>query len=138
VDEGIIKSENEIEIMREAGSILAGILDQLKNLIKPDLDVWELEELFLKLCKENSVEPSCKGYESYGLSPFPTGLCTSINNQCVHCFPKKGVILKEGDIISVDTVIKHKGLHVDSAFACGVGKISDEKKRLILEYKPNN
>ena len=129
--ERLIKTSEEINIMREGGKILAGILEEIKKNIRPGVDVWELEELFLKLCNENSVIPGCKGYESYGLSPFPTGLCTSINDECVHCFPKKGRILKEGDIISVDTVIKHKGLFVDSAFAAPVGNISEEKTKLL-------
>jgi methionyl aminopeptidase len=126
-----IKTNEEIEIMRDAGKILASILSEIKSNIKPGVDVWDLEELFLDLCEKNNVIPGCKGYESYGLSPFPTGLCTSINDECVHCFPVKGRVLKDGDIISVDTVIKHKDLFVDSAFAMGVGNISEDKKKLL-------
>lgn len=131
MDERLIKTQDEINIMREGGKILASILNEVKKNIKPGVEVWELEELFLKLCQENDVTPGCKGYESYGLSAFPTGLCTSINDECVHCFPKKGRALKEGDIISVDTVIKHKGFFVDSAFATPVGNISEEKSKLL-------
>ncbi|MFC1700440.1 type I methionyl aminopeptidase [Patescibacteria group bacterium] len=131
MSEAAIKTAEEIEIMREGGKILANILNEIKSAIKPGVDVWELEELFLDLCKKNNVIPGCKGYESYGLSAFPTGLCTSINDECVHCFPQRGRVLKDGDIVSVDTVIKHKDLFVDSAFAAPVGDVSNEKAKLL-------
>jgi methionyl aminopeptidase len=130
-----IKTKDEIQIMREAGKILGEILIKLEKTIKPGLDVWKLEKKFLNLCDEYSVIPSCKNYAPYGLPPFPTGLCASINNQSVHCFPKKGVILKEGDIITIDTDIRHKGFHVDSAFSKGVGEISDTRKKLLKTTK---
>ncbi|MBU1133075.1 type I methionyl aminopeptidase, partial [Patescibacteria group bacterium] len=60
MDEGLIKTSEEINIMREGGKILAGILQEIKKNIRPGLDVWKLEELFLKLCEENSVFPGCK------------------------------------------------------------------------------
>lgn len=126
-----IKTSKEIETMRKAGKILANILFELKKEVKPGLDVWKLEEKFLQLCKQNNVTPSCKGYGKWGQPPFPTGLCVSINSQSVHCFPKKGVILKNGDIISVDTVIDLNGLKADSAFCIPVGKVSDGAEKLI-------
>jgi methionyl aminopeptidase len=131
MDEPTVKTAEEIEIMRKGGKILASILNEIKSKIKPGIDVWELEELFLNLCKKNDVTPGCKGYESYGLSPFPTGLCVSINEESVHCSPQKGRTLEDGDIISVDTVIEHKGFFVDSAFAAPVGNVSKEKIKLI-------
>jgi len=63
---------------------------------------------------------------------FPTGLCLSINDQSVHCFPKKGVILKDGDVVTVDTVIKYKGLNVDAAFSTVVGKNTNSLKSLLV------
>jgi methionyl aminopeptidase len=116
-----VKNNDELKIMREGGKIMAAIMADLKSMIEPGLDVWQLEEAFIKLCESYKVIPECKGYSSYGLSPFPTGLCVSINSQSVHCFPKKGTILQKGDIITVDTVIKHKTLNLDSAFASVVG-----------------
>ncbi len=118
--------------MREGGHILTKILNKLKTMIKPGIDVWVLEEAFLALCRQYRVTPSCKGYNPFNVSPFPTGLCVSINDQSVHCFPKKGLILKQGDLVTIDTAIQYKGFHTDSAFAMGVGKV-EAKNQKILE-----
>ncbi|OGC45606.1 type I methionyl aminopeptidase [candidate division WWE3 bacterium RBG_19FT_COMBO_34_6] len=126
-----IKTTIEIEIMRRNGQKLAKFMEILKNMIRPGLDVWVLEQKFIDLCLENKVIPACKGYAPGGLAPFPTGLCLSINDQSVHCYPVKGTILKDGDIVNIDTVIMDLGLHVDSAFACGVGSISKENRSLL-------
>lgn len=128
----LIKTPVQIQAMREGGKLLVEILVQLHSMIKPNLDVWELEIAFMDFCEKNNAEPACKNYTAEGyLPPFPTGLCVSINSQSVHCFPKKGVILNEGDTITVDTVIKYKGMHVDASFAKGVGKISEKDAKLI-------
>ena len=125
------KTAEEINIMRDAGKILATILEELKNMVRDGLDVWELEKKFLSLCQLNKVVPACKNYTTSGLRPFPTGLCISVNDDGVHCYPKKGEVLKEGDTVLIDTVIGLKGLYVDSAITVGVGKIDDEAQRLL-------
>lgn len=130
-----IKKQSEIEIMREGGKILGNILKQLEDMIEVGIDVWDIERHFLKLCNQYDVFPACKDYAPYDLPPFPTGLCLSVNTQSVHCYPKKGIILKKGDIITIDTDIQHKGLFVDSAFSKGVGEVSDLKKRLLETTK---
>jgi methionyl aminopeptidase len=135
MSEDIIKTDKEIEIMRGLGKILSSFFDELKKDIKPGTDVWDLETKFLKLCEESNVNPSCKGYGEGELPPFPTGLCISINEESVHCFPKKGVILKEGDIINIDTVIDYAGLYVDSAFCQPVGKVSQKDLDLLNASK---
>lgn len=128
----LIKTSEQIDIMREGGKLLAEILTQLHSMIKPDLDVWDLETAFLIFCAKNDAVAACKNYTAEGhLPPFPTGLCVSINDQSVHCFPKKGVVLNEGDTITVDTVIKYRNMHVDASFAKGVGIISEKDERLI-------
>lgn len=129
--ENYIKTEEEIESMRKAGKLLSTILKDLKKMLKPGLDVWELEKAFISFCDKNKLTPSCKGYNPFGISPFPTGLCISINSQSVHCFPKKGTVLKDGDTITIDTVIKYKNLHVDSAFAATIGKPSPKAQKLV-------
>lgn len=126
-----IKTPQEIQIMREAGQILGKILNELKSVIEPGIDVMELEKKFIELTNKNNVIPSCKNYEPYDLPPFPTGLCVGVNNQSVHCFPKKGTVLKEGDIITIDTDINLKGYNVDSAFTKGVGRISEHRQLLL-------
>jgi len=126
-----IKSQKEIEIMRGLGKILSDILGELKKSIKPGVDVWDLETQFINMCKERNVSPSCKGYFEGDLPPFPTGLCLSINDDSVHCFPKKGVLLEVGDIVNIDTVINFSGLHVDSAFCVPVGNIDNTAVNLL-------
>lgn len=131
MQEGLIKTEEEIVFMRKLGKTLASFFKELEKMIRPGLDVYELEKKFLELCNKEKVIPACKGYKEGGLPPFPTGLCISINHQAVHCFPIKGTILKEGDIINIDTVISSNGLHVDSAHCYSVGKITDTRLKLI-------
>ncbi len=129
--ENYIKTKEELDSMRKAGKLLSSVLKTLKGMLKPGLDVWELEKAFISFCESNNVIPSCKGYNPFGTSPFPTGLCVSINSQSVHCFPKKGIKLKEGDIVTIDTVIKYKNMHADSAFAATIGKVSSKAQKLI-------
>lgn len=124
----LIKTAKEQEIMIEGGKILAEMLAQLQKMVVPGLDTWFLEETFLDLCAKKNVIPSCLNYNPIGNNPFPTGLCVSVNSQSVHCFPKKGFVLKKHDIVSVDTVIKHKGLNVDAAFCVSLGQNVLRKK----------
>lgn len=133
--ENYIKTKDEISDMRVAGKYLSRALGELKAMLKPGLDVWDLEEHFISYCRKNSLVPTCKGYDPFGMSPYPTGLCVSINNQSVHCFPKKGVRLKSGDIITIDTVIKYKNIHVDSAFAHIVGKARPQTQKFLETVK---
>jgi len=119
--------------MRNIGRILGNTLLELKEMIRPGLDCIELEKKFLDICEKNEVLPACKGYTPGGMPPFPTGLCVSINNQSVHCYPKKGVILKDGDVITVDTVIGKENLNVDAAFSMVVGKQENQLKTKLIE-----
>ena len=126
-----IKTQNEIEAMREGGAILAKILQELESQAKIGTDIWNLEQSFLEMCRENNVKPACKNYSMHGLPPFPSGLCVSINDQSVHCFPVKGKILKDGDLLTLDTVIQHKNMFLDSAITFGIGNILESNKKLL-------
>lgn len=126
-----IKTDNEIQIMREAGKILGNILQHLKDMSKPGLDSWELEEEFLRLCEKNNVTPACKGYAPHGFPPFPVGLCFNIDDEVVHNQPRKGLVLAEGQLITLDTVIEYKGYFVDSAISYGIGTIESNKQKLL-------
>lgn len=126
---------NKIENMQAGGKILADMLVKLKAMIRSGLDVYELEIAFIEMCNDVKAIPACKGYRVAGLPPFPTGLCIGINSESVHCYPKRGEILQEGDIVAVDTVIKYRDYHVDSAFTVAVGNISQEKQRFINTAK---
>jgi methionyl aminopeptidase len=127
----LVKTPEQIKVMREGGKILAGILSEIEGMIKPGVAIYDLEDKFIQMCNQNKVLPSCKGYAPYFLTPFPTGLCVSVNSQCVHSYPRKGTFLKNGDIITIDTVIEHKGLMVDSSFAKAVGDVDLNGMSLI-------
>ncbi len=118
--------------MREGGKILAEALNYINERIRPGTSTWELEIFFDQFCSDNKVIPACKGYTAENrMPPYPTGLCVYVNNETVHCYPKKGHILKDGDIITVDTVIKYKGIYVDASFAKGVGNVSEDTQKLL-------
>lgn len=135
MQKGLIKTEEEIIFMRKLGKTLSGIFGELEIIITPGIKAYDLEDKFLELCNKEKVIPSCKGYKEGLLPPFPTGLCMSINQQSVHCFPRKGVTLKEGDIVNIDTVISSNGLHVDSAHCYHVGKTTDKRLKIIETSK---
>lgn len=128
----LIKTADQIETMRKGGKLLGQVLRDIYHKIQPGVDVMDLEEFFINFCSKNNLIPSCKGYTVHGmLPPFPTGLCVSINNQSVHCFPIRGRILKSGDVVTIDTVVQYRGLNVDAAFAKGVGEVSNKNNALI-------
>lgn len=126
-----IKTPEEIEKLREGGKILAKIMNHLIKAVKPGVKTQELEELAKKLIKEYGVEASFLGF---GEPPYPNILCTSINEELVHCVPSNRLI-KEGDIISLDCGIWYKGLCTDIARTIAVGCVSKEAKRLIKVTK---
>ena len=126
-----LKSKAEIEIMKEAGKILANILQLIGDKIAPGVSGDEIEELALKEIKKYGVVASFKNYQIYkGGVPFPSAICFSINDEIVHGFPF-GKEIKEGDIVSIDFGIKYNGFHADSAITVGAGKISEKATKLI-------
>lgn len=124
-----IKTREEIQIMREGGGKLAEILQELKKKVRPGITTEELNELAEKLILKAGGKPNFKGYQS-----FPTAICTSLNEELVHCLPSKRK-LKEGDIISIDIGMEYRGFHTDMARTFPVGKISFEAQRLIRVTK---
>ena len=120
----IIKSPNEIKIMREAGRIVAIVLDTLKKAIKPGITTGELDALAVKVFKEYNVKASFKGYRG-----FPASVCTSVNEEVVHGIPGKRV-LKEGDLIAIDAGSIYNGFQGDSAITVEVGNVSKQAKTL--------
>ena len=122
----IIKSQQEIDIMRESGKVTGYILRELENLIKPGMSTMDINDFVEKTILENGMIPSFKGYNG-----FPASACVSINQEVVHGIPNKKRILVEGDIVSVDVGCTHKGYISDAARTYPVGKISEEAERLI-------
>jgi methionyl aminopeptidase len=128
-----IKTKEEIEIMAEGGKILAKIIKELEKEAKPGITTKTLDRLAESLILKSGGKCSFKGYKSTDgetVRPYPFCLCTSINEEIVHCIPSDR-ILKEGDIISLDLGIFYRGFHTDMAITVPVGKISPEAQRLI-------
>ncbi|MDY2902039.1 MAG: type I methionyl aminopeptidase [Bacilli bacterium] len=140
----VIKSNREIELMREAGRIVALAHKKVQEAIAPGVSTLELDKIAEKTIRDNGATPSFKGYGG-----FPGTICASINNVVIHGIPKSNIKLKNGDIISIDIGAIYKGYHGDCARTHAVGKISEERQRLIdvtrqsfyegMKYaKPNN
>jgi len=121
----IIKSDDEIAIMREAGRILAEVLELLAAEVRPGLVVKELDTLVADEYRRRDVVPTFLGYLGY-----PAHVCVSINDEIVHGIPG-GRTLREGDIVGIDLGLTYRGFVADSALTVGVGRISQEAQRLI-------
>ena len=122
----IIKSKQELELMREAGKVTALILRELEQFMKPGVATIEIDRFVEKTVKEHGMIAAEKGYCGY-----PASIGVSINDEVVHGIPSEDRILQDGDIVSVDLVVEHKGYMADAARTFGVGNISDEAKHLI-------
>lgn len=129
-----IKTEQEIETIARGGKILRDILLKTSELVKPGISTWELNDFAETKIAQIGGRPSFKGYgpKKY---PYPAGLCTSINDEIVHGIPSKTVILKEGDIISLDIGMEYQGLYTDTAITVPVEKISGAATKLINTTK---
>ncbi len=128
-----IKTKEEIEILREGGKHLAFILQEVAKAVKPGVSTSELNDLVNKLAKEKGDIPSTLNYRPKGAKrAYPASICVSINDEIVHGIPNENPkILKEGDIVSLDMCLTHRGLVTDSAITVPVGKIDSVAKKLI-------
>lgn len=127
---GLIKSEKEIEIIAQGGKILREILFATAKKVAPGISTWELNEFAEKMVLEAGGIPSFKGYGNKK-NPYPTGLCTSVNEEVVHGIPNKNCILRDGDIIGLDIGMEFQRFFTDTAITVGVGSISEKAKKLI-------
>lgn len=121
----ICKTPRELEIMREAGRIVALTHEELKKHIAPGITTKELDRIAEQVIRKHDAIPSFKGYNG-----FTGSICASVNEELVHGIPG-GRMLKEGDIISIDIGAKYNGYHGDSAWTYPVGKIDGETARLL-------
>lgn len=121
----ICKSEAELELMREAGRVVAETHRLLSQAIRPGVTTKELDQIAETYIRSQGAEPSFKGYNG-----FPASICTSVNEELVHGIPGNRK-LQEGDIISIDIGAQVQGYHGDSAWTYPVGNISAEAKRLL-------
>ena len=121
-----LKSEHEIGLMREAGKILAEVHNRLSEIIEPGISTLEIDRRGEEWIREFGCIPSFLNYEGY-----PASICVSIDDEVVHGIPKENVILREGDIVSLDAGVIYQGYHSDAARTHAVGRISEENQRLI-------
>lgn len=127
-----LKTPAEIELMAEAGRRLCGVLDQLALLVAPGVTTAQLDARALELIRAGGDEPSFLGYAPAGADkPYPATLCASVNASVVHGLPDARP-LKEGDIVTLDLGLIHKGWHADSARTFAVGAIPDRVRELIV------
>lgn len=122
----IIKSDQEVDLMRESGKVTGFILKELENFIKPGISTADINGFVEDTIRKNGMIPTFKGY-----CGFPASACVSINEEVVHGIPDKKRILKEGDIVSVDVGSTYKGYVSDAARTYPVGKVSDIAQKLM-------
>lgn len=155
-----IKSQREIDAMDRAGDVLAGVHIGLRQLIKPGVDMWEIEEYVRKTCKEKNVLPLQIGVDGE-LMDYPYATCCGLNDEVAHAFPRH-YRLKEGDLLKVDMVLSepldkslvdvsklnfddvaamkkvmqsYRGGVADSCWAYAVGRVSEEVSQLMAVTK---
>ncbi|TSC70255.1 MAG: methionyl aminopeptidase [Parcubacteria group bacterium Gr01-1014_46] len=132
-----IKKPEEIEIMKEGGKRHAFILSEIAKIVFPGVSTQALEDLARKLIEEGGDKSAFLNYIPRGAKrAYPASLCVSVNNEIVHGIPNETpTILQDGDIVSLDLGLVHKGLITDSAITVPVGKISTENKKLLEHCK---
>lgn len=121
-----IKSAREIELMREAGRILAMVHEELGKAIKPGISTLDIDRLGERIIRSYGCIPSFKNYNGY-----PASICVSVNDEVVHGIPNKHRILHEGDIVSLDAGVIYHGYHSDAARTHAVGNVSAEAQKLM-------
>ena len=128
-----IKSKREIELMKEACKVVALTYEKLEKEIKPGMTTFELDQLADKTLRSLGAVPAEKGYDSgiRGVPKFPASICISINDEVIHGIPSKNRIIKDGDVVSIDTVALKDGFNGDAARTFIVGKASKEAQRLV-------
>lgn len=121
-----IKSQREIEIMRQSSRIVATVLKEISQMVEPGMTTMDLDIHAEKRIRELGATPSFKGYHG-----FPASICASVNNEVVHGIPNKKKVIREGDVLKVDTGAYFEGFHGDSCITIAVGQVSENAAKLI-------
>ena len=121
-----IKSQRELDYMRESSRIVATVLKELSEIIAPGMTTMDLDAYAERRIREMGAVPSFKGY-----CGFPASLCTSINNEVVHGIPNSRKVIKLGDLVKIDTGAFKNGFHGDSCITVGIGTISEKATKLM-------
>ena len=126
-----LKTEDEIELLRQSNQLVGRTLAEVAKVVKPGVTTRELDKVAEEFIRDHGATPTFKGFPNQYGEPFPASICTSVNEQVVHGIPDKKNILKDGDIISLDTGVIYKGYQSDAARTHAVGEISPEDQKLI-------
>lgn len=130
-----LKTEDEIELMREANQLVGKTLGELARHIKPGVTTLQLDQIADEFIRDHGAIPTFKGFPNPYGGPFPASICTSVNDVVVHGVPNAQTVLQEGDIISIDCGTLLNGFCGDSCYTFCVGEIDEEKKRLLRTTK---
>jgi methionyl aminopeptidase len=121
-----IKSQREIEVMRQAAKIVATVLKEISQMVEPGMTTADLDAYAEKRIRQMGATPSFKGYHG-----FPASICSSVNNEVVHGIPSNKKFIRAGDVVKVDTGAYFQGFHGDSCITIAVGEVNPEAARLI-------
>lgn len=130
-----LKTDEEISLMRAANQLVGSTLGELAKHIKPGVSTLELDRIADTFIRDHGATPTFLGFPNPYGGPFPGSICTSVNECVVHGVPSKDVILKEGDIISIDCGTLLNGFNGDSAYTFPVGEITDDLRALLRATK---
>ena len=122
----IIKSPTEIARMREAGKILGEVYLRMEEKLSPGMSTEDIDRIGEEMIRSYGCIPSCQGYGG-----FPAAFCVSVNDEVVHGIPRPDHYIEEGDIVSLDACLLHKGYQADAARTYAIGKVSAEAQKLI-------
>ena len=121
----LLKSPQEISKMEKANRIVAEVLEEVKERVRPGVETRELDELAEEGCRRHGVEPAFKGYRGY-----PRSICVSVNEEIVHGIPGPRLV-KDGDLVSLDFGVRYDGYYGDAALTVPVGEVSPEARKLL-------
>lgn len=131
-----LKSPREIELIRRAGSVVAKVLSKLQEIAEPGINTARLNAVAKEIAAENGAQCLFEGVKNYpAKKPFPGAICASVNEQVVHGIPSESVILKKGDILSIDFGARLNGYCGDAAITVPIGDIDRQKQRLVTVTK---
>ena len=130
-----LKTEDEIELMRQANQLVGKTLGELAKHIKPGVTTLQLDHIADEFIRDNGAIPTFKGFPNPYGGPFPASICTSVNDVVVHGVPDDKTVLKDGDIISIDCGTLLNGFNGDSCYTFCVGEVSEEVLRLLRVTK---
>ncbi len=127
-----LRSRREIELMRRAGAVVAGVLSKLQEMAEPGVTTGRLDRVALEMVADAGADALFKGVRSpQARRPFPGAICASVNEEVVHGIPSEATVLQAGDVLSIDFGVRLGGYCGDSAMTVAIGNISPEKRRLL-------